>query len=61
MTVKTYALLDPTGLVLNTVLWDGVAHYDVSPNHLVVADATAQIGGTYANGVFTPAPPPQVI
>ena len=57
-----YALVSPTGIVLNLGGWDGKA--DPSPNTLI--DATgqpnAQIGGTYTNGVFTApvAPPPSV-
>jgi hypothetical protein len=56
--IQTYAIIDATGLVTNLVLWDGETPYDVSPNILVAtnADPLAQIGGSYANGVFTPAP-----
>lgn len=55
-----YALIDIAGHVINLVRWDGTTPYNVAPNTLV--DATgqpnAQIGGTYAGGVFTaPAAP----
>jgi hypothetical protein len=55
---QTYAVVDESGLVTNLVLWDGETPYDLSPNSLVLTneDPAAQIGGSYADGVFTPAP-----
>jgi hypothetical protein len=53
--------------VVNLVSWDGVSPYNVSPDVLVLATSqpNAQIGGTYANGVFTapaaPAPPQGIV
>lgn len=50
-----YAVIDPSGNVLNIVAWDGVTPYDVTPNILVLATSTAQIGGMYLSGIFSPA------
>lgn len=50
-----YAVVSPGGSVVNMVQWDGAATFNVSPNTLVSASgqANAQVGGTYASGVFT--------
>lgn len=50
-----YAVVSPTGLVTNIIVWDAVSELDVSPNILVAADKNAQIGGIYQGGVFNPA------
>jgi hypothetical protein len=60
MATQIYAVVSPTGNVLNMILWDGVTALSVAPNTLVAAagNASAQIGGTYIGGVFTaPAAP----
>lgn len=51
-----YAVVNPQGVVVNMTVWDGVRPYDVTPNTLVPAtgQTNAQIGATYAAGVFTP-------
>jgi hypothetical protein len=51
----TYAVVSPRGTVLNLILWDGTAAYDVRPNTLVAVNgnANAKIGGTYSKGTFT--------
>jgi hypothetical protein len=59
MALQPYAVIDPSGNVLNVVLWDNVSTYNVAPNILVSAlnQPNAQTGGTYSGGVFTaPAP-----
>lgn len=58
--ISEYAEVDPLGNVVNIVLWDGVAPFNVAPNTLVSAagQPNAQPGGTYLNGTFTaPAAP----
>ena len=57
--MSLYAVVSPAGAVLNLVNWDGKTAYDVTPNTLVAASGqpNAQIGGTYAGGVFTPPAP----
>lgn len=63
MSSSLYAVVSPSNMVQNLVLWDGVTTYNVAPNTLVPASGqpNAQVGGTYANGVFTapaaPTPP----
>jgi hypothetical protein len=57
--MSLYAVVSPSGSVLNLVTWDGQTTYNVAPNTLVAATGqpNAEIGGTYLNGVFTaPAP-----
>lgn len=46
------------GVVVSVILWDGVAPY-TPPQGTLVPDeeAVAGPGDTYADGVFTPAPP----
>lgn len=55
-----YAEVNPSGVVINVVQWDGATPFDVSPNALVLATSqpNAQIGGTYLGGVFTAPPAP---
>lgn len=57
-----YALLHTASATIrNIVEFDGaVSDWTPPPGHNAVADpeGMAQIGGTYANGVFSPAPPP---
>ena len=55
--MATYALISPSGSVLDLVEWDGISHYDVTPNTLVPATPAAAKGGTYAGGVFSPPAP----
>ena len=55
--VGPYAVIDPSGNVVNIIVWDGVSQFDVSPNTLKPATAGAQTAN-YAAGKFTPPPPP---
>ena len=55
--MATYALISPSGSVLDLVEWDGISHYDVTPNTVVPATPVAAKGGTYAGGVFSPPAP----
>jgi hypothetical protein len=65
--MSLYAVISPSNAVINLVTWDGVTPFDVTPNTLVSASGqpNAQIGGTYANGVFTapsaPTPPQGIV
>lgn len=65
--VQLYAVVNPSGTVVNMVEWDGSTAFSVAPNTLVVAtgQANAQIGATFSNGVFTapaaPAPPQGIL
>ena len=69
---KTYALVDSSGAVINTIIWDGVTPYQPSEGcvAVLVPDGSgASIGWTYADGAFiappampiTPATPDQVL
>ncbi len=52
-----YAVIDAATLIINIILWDGVAPYDPGEGNALVADTdppTAQIGGTYSGGEFHP-------
>ena len=67
MSVQLYADV-LNGVVTNMVLWDGVAPFTSSDGGtlvLAVGQPNAQIGGTYAGGVFTapaaPTPPQGII
>lgn len=57
--MQTYALVDGGGNVVNLVNWDGQSTWQ-SPTGLTAVPATsvAAIGGTYANGAFSPPAPP---
>jgi hypothetical protein len=55
-----------SGAVINVAAWDGAAAWDPIGHGLcdtlvdVTGQPTVAIGDTYANGVFTPTPPPVV-
>ena len=55
-----YAIISSTGLVVNTIEWDGATFWRPPTGHTAVATDESGIGWTYADGVFTapPAPPP---
>ena len=56
-----YALIDSTNTVQNVILWDGVTDYQHGAGLTAVLDTeppTAEVGGTYAGGVFSAAPAP---
>jgi hypothetical protein len=52
-----YAMIDSTNTVLNICLWDGVTPFN-PPGMTLVQSDTAQVGDTYADGVFSPGQPP---
>ncbi|WP_321905112.1 hypothetical protein [Paraburkholderia tropica] len=59
MTINNYALLSSSEVVENIVVWDGNTETWQPPagtTAIEVTEATgpAYIGGTYANGVFSP-------
>lgn len=49
-----YAVVDLSGLVVNVILWDGVASYVPEEGQSLVCSDVAKIGDIYADGVFTP-------
>ena len=55
-----YAIISSTGLVVNTIEWDGATFWQPPAGHIAIATTEAGIGYTYANGTFTapPEPPP---
>ena len=53
-----YAILSSTGLVVNTIEWDGATSWQPPAGHTAIATAEAGFGWTYANGTFTPPPEP---
>ena len=69
---KTYALVDPNGAVVNTIIWDGVAPYQPVAGcvAVLVPDGPGvSMGWTYTDGAFiapptiaiTPATPEQIL
>ena len=53
-----YAIIDSTGLVINTVVWDGETPWSPPAGQTAVPFTEGGIGWTYANGTFTPPPSP---
>ena len=51
-----YAIISSTGLVVNTIEWDGATFWRPPAGNTAVATTEAGIGWTYANGTFTPPP-----
>ncbi|MGB3900443.1 MAG: DUF4376 domain-containing protein [Mesorhizobium sp.] len=56
--MNTYALVDPAGLVVNIIV--AGPDFEIPSMSLVEVSEGAAIGGTYADGVFTPPPPAPV-
>ncbi|HGF2898087.1 TPA: tail fiber assembly protein [Escherichia coli] len=55
--MSIYAVVDGTGTIVNTVLWDGVSEWEGPKGmELVYCDSSSDcvIGGMYQNGVFLP-------
>lgn len=53
-----YAIISSTGLVVNTIEWNGATFWQPPANHTAIATDEAGIGWTYANATFTPPPEP---
>lgn len=55
--MSIYAVVDDTGTVVNTVLWDGKAKWE-KPSGMTLINCDEKsdcvIGGRYTNGVFLP-------
>lgn len=51
-----HAIIDNSGHVINTVLWDGVSLWEPPADCIVVPiiDSNAGIGWTYVDGQFIP-------
>lgn len=60
MTIKTYAIVDSSGNVINVTLWDGNTEEWTPPDGTTAVQIdNAAIGGTYIGGVYSaPVPPP---
>lgn len=56
MTNQTCAVIDSSGNVINVIMADPAK--DEIAGHTLVASDTAIVGGSYANGVFSPPAPP---
>ena len=57
-----YAIISSTGLVVNTIEWDGATFWQPPASHTAVATTEAGIGWTYANGTFiAPEPEPRPV
>ncbi|MHC3822513.1 tail fiber assembly protein [Pseudomonas sp. G3-19] len=53
----TYAIIEiDSGLVTNTIVWDGIAEFAPIEGCLLIETSTASIGWTYVNGEFLPPP-----
>lgn len=55
-TESTYAIVNSSGEIVNIILWDGQSDWTPPPDCQAIQSDAAQIGGTYLNGVFSPAP-----
>lgn len=57
VTPMIYAIIDSTGLVINTIVWDGKPPWKPPSGCIAIkvpAGSNAGIGWTYADGQFTP-------
>lgn len=55
--METYAIVNvATGLVENTILWDGVSNWDAPEGLVAVPTEEAGIGWAYVDGVFVTPP-----
>lgn len=56
--MAAYAVIDENGIVVNAIEWDGREEWNPPEGCMVVAcgDYSCQIGGSYKDSVFTPAP-----
>lgn len=62
MKMNRYALVNKsTGLVENTTLWDGGKGWAVPSGFNAIQSDTANVGDSYAGGVFTPPAAPVVV
>ena len=52
MTPMNYAIISSTGLVVNTIEWDGATFWQPPASHTAVATTEAGIGWTFADGQF---------
>lgn len=48
-----YCLVDESGIVQNTIVYDGISPYTPPSGFTLAQSDIAGIGWTYANGVFT--------
>jgi hypothetical protein len=58
--MATYALVDASGNIQNTIAWDGVTPFTPPDGQKLVKvpdGAPASTGGTYLKGVWTPPAP----
>lgn len=62
MAEETYAVVDSTGLIINTVVWDGETEWSPPDGAEAVkcGENICGIGGTYKDGIFTPPPDPEI-
>jgi len=57
--MSNYALIDTsTGMVINTIILNDPADWAPPEGYIVVQTDIASIGWSYADGVFSPPPPP---
>jgi len=55
-----YAIISSSGLVVNTIEWDGVMPWKPPAGHVAIATTEAGISWTYADGEFI-APDPDLL
>jgi hypothetical protein len=53
-----YAVVDLTGLVVNTIEWDGITPWAPPEEHIAVPLLEGGTGWMFANGQFIPPPEP---
>jgi hypothetical protein len=51
--IKSYAVVDASGAIINSVLWDGSSDWMPPKGCTAIQSDTMQIGGTYIDGVYT--------
>lgn len=58
----TYLVIDSSGLVVNTIIWDGKSTWAPPEGHQAIKlpkNSEAGIGWSYIDGQFTPPPDPE--
>lgn len=62
MSDSVYAVVNGKGLIENVVVWDGITEWSPPEGTTAVdcGDSLCQIGGTYKEGKFSPAPQAEV-
>ena len=62
MGAEAYAVINDEGVIINTVVWDGVSQWAPPEGTIAVrcGEQLCGIGGTYKDGKFYPPPEPEI-